>query len=73
MGDPLDRDARRLELLHQPPGNVIVLSDAAWRRSPRSVNRALGAVHGFYEYHARNGVEVAERLVSRSRSGVRQL
>ena len=55
--------------LRQPPGNVIVLSDAAWRRSPRSVNRALGAVHGFYEYHARNGVEVAERLVSRSRSG----
>ena len=55
--------------LRQPPGNVIVLSEAAWRRSPRSVNRALGAVHGFYEYHARNGVEVAERLVSRSRSG----
>jgi integrase/recombinase XerD len=33
--------------LCQPPGNVIVLSEAAWRRSPRSVNRALGAVHGF--------------------------
>jgi integrase/recombinase XerD len=29
----------------------------------------VGAVHGFYEYHARNGVEVAERLVSRSRAG----
>ena len=28
--------------LRQPPGNVIVLSEAAWRRSPRSVNRALG-------------------------------
>ena len=48
---------------------MIVLSDAAWRRSPRSVNRALGAVHGFYEYHARNGVVVAERLVDRSRAG----
>jgi len=55
--------------LRAPAGNVIVLSEAAWRRSPRSVNRALGAVHGFYEYHARNGVEVAERLVVRSRMG----
>ena len=33
------------------------------------MNRALGAVHGFYEYHARNGVSVAERLVARSRLG----
>lgn len=55
--------------LRQPAENVIVLSEGAWRRSPRSVNRALGAVHGFYEYHARNGVEVAERLVTRSRLG----
>ena len=69
-------DAVRLEhlggfvgWLRQPAENVIVLSPQAWRRSPRSVNRALGAVHGFYEYHARNGVEVAERLVDRSRSG----
>lgn len=55
--------------LRQPAGNVVVLSELAWRRSPRSVNRALGAVHGFYEYHARNGVSVAERLVARSRLG----
>lgn len=55
--------------LRQPAENVIVISPQAWRRSPRSVNRALGAVHGFYEYHARNGVEVAERLIDRSRSG----
>ena len=55
--------------LRHPGENVVVLSEVAWRRSPRSVNRALGAVHGFYEYHARNGVKVAERLVTRSRLG----
>lgn len=55
--------------LRHPGENVIVLSEVAWRRSARSVNRALGAVHGFYEYHARNCVKVAERLVARSRLG----
>lgn len=47
----------------------MVISERAWRRSPRSVNRALGAVYGLYEYRARNGVEIAERLVARGRSG----
>jgi integrase len=75
-GRALEWDAVTLEQLggfvgwlRQPSGNVVVLSGAASRRSPRSVNRTVGAVHGFYEYHARNGVLVAERLVARSRLG----
>jgi len=55
--------------LRQPAGNVIVLAGGPAARSAATVNRMLTAVFGFYEFHARNGVEVAKALVDRARSG----
>ena len=55
--------------LRQPAGNVIVLANARPARCSSTVNRMLTAVFGFYEFHARNGVEVAKALVDRARSG----
>jgi integrase/recombinase XerD len=45
--------------LRQPAENVVMLPSARSHRSTRTVNRMLTAVAGFYEYHARNGVEFA--------------
>jgi len=55
--------------LRQPAGNMIVLANARPARCSSTVNRMLTAVFGFYEFHARNGVEVATALVDRARSG----
>ena len=55
--------------LRQPAENVIVLAAGRPARSSRTVNRMLTAVFGFYEFHARNGVEVVQVLVDRARSG----
>jgi site-specific recombinase XerD len=55
--------------LRQPAENVIVLAVGTPARSSRTVNRMLTAVVGFYEFHARNGVEVVRALVDRARSG----
>lgn len=55
--------------LRQPASNVIVLANARPARCSSTVNRMLTAVFGFYEFHARNGVEVAKALVDRARSG----
>jgi len=55
--------------LRQPAGNVVVLASARPARSSSTVNRMLTAVFGFYEFHARNGVEVAKALVDRARLG----
>ena len=55
--------------LRQPAGNVIVLAGARPARCSATVNRMLTAVFGFYEYHARDGVEVVRALVDRARSG----
>jgi integrase/recombinase XerD len=48
---------------------VIVLASARPARCSSTVNRMLTAVFGFYEFHARNGVEVVRALVDRARSG----
>jgi len=56
--------------LRQPADNVIVLASGTPRRSASTVNRMLAAVFGFYEFHARHGVEVARALVDASRSGL---
>jgi integrase/recombinase XerD len=54
--------------LRQPAANVIVLANGRPARCSSTVNRMLTAVFGF-EFHARNGVEVAKALVDRARSG----
>jgi integrase/recombinase XerD len=55
--------------LRQPAGNVVLLTNATPRRAASTVNRMLSAVMGFYEFHARHGVEVARVLVDQTRSG----
>ena len=40
----------------RPAENVIVLSELAARRSPRTVNRMLTAVVAFYEFQGRRGI-----------------
>jgi integrase/recombinase XerD len=50
--------------LRAPADNVIVLDASAARRSEATVNRHLAAVFGFYDFHARTGVKLAESLVA---------
>lgn len=53
----------------RPAKNVVVLADEAARRSPRTVNRMLTGVVGFYELQARRGHALAKDLIVRTRSG----
>lgn len=55
--------------LRRPAPNVVPLPGARAARSAGTTNRALTAVMGLYEFHARHGVPVAARLVERGRSG----
>lgn len=50
--------------LRAPAANVIVLDASAARRSEATINRHLAAVFGFYDFHGRNGVPLAESLVA---------
>jgi len=50
--------------LRAPADNVIVLDDSAAVRREATVNRHLAALFGFYEFHARSGVDVAADLVA---------
>jgi integrase/recombinase XerD len=50
--------------LRSPHDNVIVLDATAAQRSAATVNRHLAAVFGFYDFHARSGVELAASLVA---------
>ncbi len=61
--------ARFVAWLRAPADNVIVLETGCGLRSPATVNRHLAAVFGFYEHHARSGVEVAAGLVAWRRMG----
>jgi hypothetical protein len=56
--------ARFVGWLRAPAGNVIVLADGNGARRPATVNRYLAGVFGFYDHHARTGVQVAAGLVS---------
>ena len=47
----------------------MVLATGRPLRSAKTVNRMLSAVAGFYEYHARNGVEFARELSDERRAG----
>lgn len=50
--------------LRAPAANVIVFDASAARRAESTVNRHLAAVFGFYDFHARSGVVLAESLVA---------
>ena len=65
----VDDVARFVAWLRAPADNVIVLDAGTALRSPATVNRHLAAVFGFYEHHARTGVEVAAGLVAWRRIG----
>jgi site-specific recombinase XerD len=56
--------ARFVGWLRAPADNVIVLADGSGARRPATVNRHLAGVFGFYDHHARTGVQVAAELVS---------
>lgn len=55
--------------LRQPADNVVVLATGRPARSASTVNRMLTAVFGFYDFHARHGVEVAKVLIDQTRLG----
>ena len=65
----VDDVARFVSWLRAPAANVIVLETGTGVRQPATVNRHLAAVFGFYEHHARSGVEVAAGLVAWRRIG----
>jgi integrase len=54
--------------LRAPADNVVVLEGGSARRSAATVNKHLAALFSFYDYHARNGVTLAEALVTWRRS-----
>src|SRR5262245_31459388 len=56
--------ARFVAWLRAPAGNVIVLAGGTGVREPATVNRYLAGVFGFYDHHARTGLQVAAELVS---------
>jgi len=53
----------------RPAKNVVVLADEAARLSPRTVNRMLTGVVGFYELQAKRGSTLAKDLIVQTRSG----
>jgi len=55
--------------MRRPAANVVVLVGGDARRGRRTVNRALSAVIGFYEYHERNGQHFASSVIDYARSG----
>lgn len=56
--------SRFVTWLRAPASNVIVLDTGDARRAESTVNRHLAAVFGFYDFHARCGVTLAESLVA---------
>jgi hypothetical protein len=57
------------ERARRPAANVVVLADEAARLSPRTVNRMLTGIVGFYELQARRGNTLAKDLLVSTRSG----
>lgn len=68
-GVVVDDVAKFVSWLRAPADNVIVLAAGTALRAPATVNRHLAAVFGFYEHHARSGVEISTQLVSWRRVG----
>jgi len=64
----IEHVSRFVAWLRAPADNVVVLEGGSAQRSPATVNRHLAALFSFYDYHARNGVELAQVLVTWRRS-----
>ncbi|MGH8296281.1 MAG: tyrosine-type recombinase/integrase [Steroidobacteraceae bacterium] len=60
--------SRFIAWLRAPAANVVVLEGGSARRAASTVNKHLAALFSFYDYHARNGVELAQALISWRRS-----
>lgn len=60
--------SRFVAWLRAPADNVVVLEGGSARRAPATVNKHLAALFSFYDYHARNGVALAQALVEWRRS-----
>ena len=60
--------SRFVAWLRAPAENVVVLEGGSARRAPATVNKHLAALFSFYDYHARNGVALAQALVEWRRS-----
>lgn len=60
--------SRFVAWLRAPADNVVVLEGGTARRAPATVNKHLAALFSFYDYHARNGVALAQALVAWRRS-----
>ncbi|MHB1555767.1 MAG: tyrosine-type recombinase/integrase [Acidimicrobiales bacterium] len=60
--------SRFVAWLRAPAPNVVVLDGGSAQRAASTVNKDLAALFSFYDYHARNGVALAQVLVSWRRS-----
>jgi len=60
--------SRFVAWLRAPADNVVVLDGGSARRSVATVNKHLAALFSFYDYHARNGVTLAQALITWRRS-----
>jgi integrase/recombinase XerD len=70
----IDHVSRFVAWLRAPAENVTVLAGGTGRCCPATVNKHLAALFAFYDYRARNGVELAQVLVawrSSNRGGYR--
>ena len=64
----VDHVSRFVAWLRAPAENVTVLAGGTGRCAPATVNKHLAALFAFYDYRARNGVELAQALVAWRRS-----
>jgi len=64
----VDHVSRFVAWLRAPAENVTVLAAGTGRCCPATVNKHLAALFSFYDYRARNGVELAQVLVAWRRS-----
>ncbi len=60
--------SRFVAWLRAPADNAVVLDGGSARRTAATVNKHLAALFSFYDYHARNGVTLAEALITWRRS-----
>lgn len=60
--------SRFVAWLRAPSDKVVVLETGTGRRSAATVNKHLASLFAFYDYHARNGVVLAQALVAWRRS-----
>jgi integrase/recombinase XerD len=63
-----DHLSRFVAWLRAPAANVVVLETGIAQRSAATINRHLAGLFSFYDYQARNGVELAQALVTWRRS-----